>query len=148
MILAEDRSLQTSIKMIIRKADGNDRWKNQMAPRVVSDWVTAFGSVCFVPTDALLGCILQPLQSLPREMFRQLHANVEYLVFSRDDISTQKINCIKFDDYLRLMFRYGPRQCRATTVCELTNPESAHSFTSRLWAAVSIRNSWTCFFFL
>jgi hypothetical protein len=78
--------------------------------------------------DTLLDNILKPLQSLPRDMFRQLRANVEYLLLSGDDTSSQKSDYIEFDDYLLLMFRYGPRQCLATTVCELNSPESPHPF--------------------
>jgi hypothetical protein len=132
LVFSGNKSLQASVTMIIHKADGSDRWKDRIVSQVVSDWVTAFGSVCSVRMDGLVDNLLQPLQSLPRDRFRQLCANVEYLVLSGDDVSSQKTDCVEFDDYLLLMFRYGPRQCLAATVCDLTGPDlSLESFPSQ-----------------
>jgi hypothetical protein len=128
LIFSGDRRLLTSVSLIIHKADGDKRWKDQMVSRLLSDWVTAFGYVCSVPMAALLDSILQPPQSLPHDMFRQLRTNVEDLLLSRDDVLSQKTDCVEFDDYLLLMFRYGPQQCLATTVCDLTCPDPALPF--------------------
>jgi hypothetical protein len=113
LIFSENRSLQTSIKMIIQKADGDDSRKNRMVPRLASDWVAAFGPV---PMNTLLNNLLERLQLSPRHLLRQLHVNVEYLLLGGEGTSSEKSDCTEFDDYILLMFRYDPRQCFATTV--------------------------------
>jgi hypothetical protein len=88
----------------------------------ISGLITAFGSVTCITMDQLLDNVLQSLLSLPRDFYRQLRTNVEYLVLSCSDLSSQKSENVDFDDYLLLMFRYGPRARIATIMLELADP--------------------------
>jgi hypothetical protein len=110
----EDSRVLLSIVACIPNPDG---WRHQIRQLLAHDWTAAFGNVLSVPLDVFLDGVLA---SAERPF--DLRSNVRFLVFERSDGLGQRPNDVTFEDYVRLMVRYGPIERFPQNMLKLFDP--------------------------